>query len=222
VRRALSLFEGCYDAGRAAALAGVPASTVYDWARKGVVVPSVSRARPKLWSYADLMALRIVYWLRHPKFDLDAQRVPASPMQEVRCALLQLDDEGIDLWKLHEGRHLSPLLVRRNGQIVIDRDGSVSTLEGQGFIDREYLDVLGPFDADESWGPDLRRPMPHLRIVPGKLSGEPHLEDSRLTTSAVVALADRGFSVAQIQGMYPDESAEALSEAVELEHRLAA
>ncbi len=51
-------FDGCYDARRTAALSGVPRSTVYDWARKGIVVPSISPEREKLWSYADLMALR--------------------------------------------------------------------------------------------------------------------------------------------------------------------
>ena len=45
------LFEGCYEAPRAATLAGVPVSTVYDWARKQVVVPTVSLTKPKLWSW---------------------------------------------------------------------------------------------------------------------------------------------------------------------------
>lgn len=39
VSRVRSIFEGCYEAPRAAALAGVPVSTVYDWARKRLVVP---------------------------------------------------------------------------------------------------------------------------------------------------------------------------------------
>ena len=54
---AVLTFDGCYDATRAAALSGVPKSTVYDWARKEIVVPSISPEREKLWSYADLMAL---------------------------------------------------------------------------------------------------------------------------------------------------------------------
>jgi len=45
--------SGAYSAERAAALAGVPKSTIYYWARKGHLIPSVSR-RPFLWSYTDL------------------------------------------------------------------------------------------------------------------------------------------------------------------------
>lgn len=63
----LAAEEGCYEAKRAAALTGVPVSTVYYWAKNGIVVPSISPVREKLWSYADLMCLRIVSWLRRPK-----------------------------------------------------------------------------------------------------------------------------------------------------------
>lgn len=91
--RVRAAFEGCYEGPRAAALSGVPASTVYLWARSGIVEPSVSPTRVKLWSYADLMALRVVYWLRHPKKGPDRE-VAVSPMACVREALAELDDEG--------------------------------------------------------------------------------------------------------------------------------
>jgi uncharacterized protein (DUF433 family) len=219
--RSIGLFEGCYDAHRAGALAGVPVSTLYDWARKGVVVPTVSQARPKLWSYADLMSLRIVYWLRHPKLDDDGS-VPASPMPEVRRALEALESDGIDLWSMSEAGHTSALVVDRGGRIVVMQPDPSRNVDGQGFLSEDMLDVLGPFDSPDSWGPDLRQPAPHLRIVPGKVSGEPHLEHSRLTSTAVAALAHRGFDLAAIQRMYPEENAEGLREAIELEDRLAA
>ena len=45
-------------------------------------MPTASPNRQKLWSYADLMALRIVYRLRHPKSGRVGE-VPASPSQAV-------------------------------------------------------------------------------------------------------------------------------------------
>lgn len=51
---------GAYEVPRAAALAGVPLSTLYHWAREEVVTPSVSATREKLWSYRDLLTLRLV------------------------------------------------------------------------------------------------------------------------------------------------------------------
>lgn len=53
--------RGAYTAERAAALSGVPKSTIHYWARQDILVPSVSAERVKLWSYGDLMALRTIY-----------------------------------------------------------------------------------------------------------------------------------------------------------------
>lgn len=218
-RRLRSAFDGCYEAPRAAALAGVPVSTVYDWARKGVVVPSLSQERPKLWSYADLMALRIVYWLRHRKL---GDEVPASPMPEVRQALESLAADGIDLWDAQPEGPSTPICVDRSGRILLRHAVTTETARRQGVLNDTVLDLLAPFDDGGGWAPDLRRPAPHLRIVPGKVGGEPHLAHSRLTTATVAALADRGFALADIHRLYPDEDEAGLAEAVDLEHRLAA
>lgn len=84
-------------------------------------------------------------------------------------------------------------------------------------------DVLGltaPFDSAGMPGPDLLRPRPHLRIVPSKVAGEPHVAHSRLTTQTIAALADRGYPAAQIAAMY-DEPEQVISEAIDLERQLA-
>jgi uncharacterized protein (DUF433 family) len=213
---AVLAFDGCYDARRTAALSGVPRSTVYDWARKGVVVPSISSEREKLWSYADLMALRIVSWLRHPKH-LDEVVRPASAMRDVRDALVQLDQQGLDLWD--GGAEASPLFVDPSGKIVIVTPDAARDLSGQGVLS-DWLDLLGPFEGVDGAGPDLRRPRDHLRIVPGKCAGEPHLDGSRLTTITIAALADRGYTLDDVARLYPDESRQSLAEAIDLERSL--
>lgn len=215
-----SAFEGCYEAERAAALSGVPISTVYHWARVNVVRPSVSPSPPKRCSYADLMALRTVSWLRRPKGS-DADRFGASPMAEVRRALDRLAQLGLDIWSNDEAAGTSPLLVDRAGRILNAQD-EVHPMEaaGQGRLDR--LDLLGPFHSDLGGGPDLIRPRPHLRIVPGKVAGEPHIARSRLTTLTVAALAAEGYDAGQIADLYPDEDKLALQEAAELEQALTA
>ncbi len=210
---------GAYTAERAAALSGVPKSTLHWWARNDVLVPRVSATRIMLWSYADLMGLRIVHWLRHPKGSADEQRPPTA-MKRVRDALAELPRRGLDLWD--GSRSVTPLVVDRAGRIhIVDRD-TVSELGGQ-LLAGDLLDLLGPFDGgDGGAGPDLRRPRPHLRIVPGKCSGEPHLEGTRLTTSTIAALAERGFELDDVARLYPDESRDSLAEAIDLERSLGA
>lgn len=110
--------NGCYEANRAVSLSGVPKTTVYSWANHGVVVPSVSPVREKLWSYFDLMALRIVSWLCHVKEPGEGQPLPASPMPKVRRALVLLDELGLDLWD-DKAPFRSPPLGDAAGEIFL-------------------------------------------------------------------------------------------------------
>lgn len=203
---------GHYEAERAAALAGVPRSTLYHWARTDLIVPSISPNREKLWSYRDLLTLRLVRWLRVPKDDLG---VAATTMSDVRRLM---DTVGERLWSIDaSGREVPTILVGRDGTVFL-AERPLSTLDGQHVLEHDQLDLLAPFEG----GADLRAPRRRLRIVPGKVAGEPHLVGSRLTTRTVAALVARGFSVERIAALYPHEDPEALAEAIELEHSLAA
>lgn len=212
---AVAAGAGCYDAGRAAALTGVPKSTVYWWARSGVVVPSVSPTAEKLWSYNDLIALRIVSWLRHPKGE---GQLPANPMPQVRQALAVLDAQGIDLWHREFG---CSLLVDRKSRIFIRSAGEVQDLFGQPtLLPAETLDLTQPFAMDGARGPDLIQPGPQLRIVPAKVAGEPHIEGTRLTTQTIAALHYRGYPSDQIADLY-QQPMTAIQAALDLEAQLA-
>lgn len=89
----LAEWRGVYTAERAAALSGVPKSTVHYWARRQILVPSVSAVRVKLWSYSDLMGLRTIYWLRQPKRASDGWDVPRT--------IVALADRGLDQERIH-------------------------------------------------------------------------------------------------------------------------
>ena len=217
--RVRAAFDGRYEARRAAALSGVPLSTVYLWARSGIVEPSVSPTRVKLWSYADLLALRIVYWLRDPKERRDGE-VRASPMVQVREALAELERLGLDIWDERAGRPDSPLRVDVSAKIWIVANGAAGT-HGQQALPGT-LDLLGPFECGHQRGPDLLRPRPNLRIIPGRVSGEPHLADSRITTQVAAALYRSIPDFEKIAELYPGLGVRSFEEAIELEQSLAA
>jgi len=202
--------RGCYSAARAAALSGVPKSTVYYWARQGVVVPSVSPVREKLWSYQDLLTLRAVHWLRQRK---GCQ--PASPMREVRMALAQTVDQGLDLW------NDDSVMIRVDlaGRIFVDRsDGSHRTVDGQAAWDMgDAIDLLDAMATR----PGLVRPTQHVRIAPARLSGEPFLIDTRIGTQGLAALAADGYDAGLIAGLYGLPLGQ-VEEALEYEWALAA
>lgn len=183
------------------------------------MVPSISPVKEKRWSYADLLRLRVVSWLRHPKSDGNGS-IPPTPMRQVRWALQELDRLGVEWWRHTEhGQDRRALLVDRSGRVWID--DPVRNIAGESpLLPREFLDLIAPFEAGWRQGPDLQQPRPHLRIVPGKVAGEPHLARSRLTTRTVAALSWRGFSPDQIAALYPDEDVSGLAEALDLERQL--
>ncbi len=129
-------------------------------------MPAVSATKVKLWSYADLMSLRVIYWLLRRK----------TPDRDLM------------------------LLVDGGGQV---------------------LDPSAPFfTAEGICGPDLLRPRPDLRIVPGKISGSPHVVHTRLETRALAALAADGFGVDGIHRLYPYVTAAQIEQALDLEKQL--
>jgi uncharacterized protein (DUF433 family) len=65
-------------------------------------------------------------------------------------------------------------------------------------------------------------PRPSLRIVPGKLSGSPHIMKTRIETVALAALEERGLSESKIAALYPVASPTSIGEALDLEHQLQA
>jgi uncharacterized protein (DUF433 family) len=210
--------RGAYPADRAAALSGVPKSTVHYWARQEILVPSLSAEKVKLWSYADLMALRTIYWLRQRKQSPGGHEVPPSSMPAVRRALGELRELDLDLWNEEGGPTVA---VDQAGRVILDPHGLPVTDEHQLVAHSDWLDLIHPFPTREgAKGPDLQRPRPHLRIVPGKLAGSPHIARSRVETRALAALARRGMGTGKIARLYPSLEAAAIDEALDLEHQL--
>jgi uncharacterized protein (DUF433 family) len=208
---------GAYTADRAAALSGVPKSTIHWWARNDVLVPSVSATRVMLWSYADLMGLRVIYWLRQRKTTKLGVEVPRTSMPAVRRALKELRALQVSLFE--EGR--PSILVDLSGKVHVKRGGWVHDLEGQT-VSEPLLDLIVPFTtAEGTRGPDLISPRVELRIVPGKLSGSPHVVHTRLETRALAALAGDGYDNAAIHRLYPYLSTPQIEQALDLEQQLA-
>ena len=210
---------GAYTAERAAALSGVPRSTVHYWAVKRYLVPSVSEERVKLWSYADLLGLRTIYWLRRPKRARDGYEIRPTAMRAVRHALQKLRDLDLDLFEL--GR--PSIAVDRAGEVYITPPGAAPRTPNGQVVSAEVIDLIAPFSSLEGGrGPDLREPSTFVRILPRKLSGEPHVVDTRIETQALYALECREFSMDKIARLYPVLDQAAIEDALRVERQLSA
>jgi uncharacterized protein (DUF433 family) len=211
-------YQGAYTADRAAALSGVPRSTTHYWARNEILVPSISPTKVKLWSYTDLMGLRTIYWLRQRKVTSDGWEIPASTMPAVRRALRLLGDLDLELWTEDSA---PPVAVDPSGKIFVLADADTAeSIYGERPLHPDFLNLIEPFTTRTTRGPDLQAPRPNLRIVPGKLSGSPHVAYTRLETITIASLRERGFDEGGIQRLYPKVRAIALAEALDLERQL--
>jgi uncharacterized protein (DUF433 family) len=212
--------RGAYPAERAAALSGVPLSTVHYWARQEILVPSISPEKVKLWSYADLMGLRTIYWLRQTKKAPGGHQVPRSTMPAVKRALRQIEELDLELWSEDAG---PAVRVDRAGAIEVVTEPTHETDHWQRVLEKlDELDLLAPFPVKEGGqGPDLLVPRPHLRIVPGKLGGAPHVVHTRLESQALGSLAVGGLPRAKIYQLYPSVAPPVIDEAIDLEDQLA-
>lgn len=208
---------GAYTAERASALSGVPQSTIRWWAGHDVLVPSVSRSRVALWSYRDLMSMRVVYWLRQRKTTTAGAAVPRSSMKAVRRALEKL--RHLELPLVDASGRVS-VRVNGDGEIYVDAPHGLESSAGQ-LGHGDLIDLIAPFDTREGLhGPDLARPRPELRIVPGKLGGSPHVAHTRVETRALAALADDGLPLEIIHKLYAYLTGTQIAEALDLETQL--
>ena len=202
---------GVYDTPRAAALSGVPVSTLHYWSRKDIYLPSVARGpKTRLWSWGDLLAVRAIAWFR-------ARQGPGAPrrvsMARIRAMLATLEINGIGREQLYR-----LVAMTEGGQLVIqmtDHDLRLAEPGQQGLLEG-VLVLVRPFGS----APDLFQPRPLLRIIPGKLHGEPHLAGTRIASAVVFEFARMGYPLADIESFYPDADPEALSQAIEFERSL--
>ncbi|CAN5187570.1 hypothetical protein BH20ACT9_BH20ACT9_05970 [soil metagenome] len=212
LRRALRHRRGRYVAKRAGQLSGVPERTVYEWSLRRVLVPDFPRARPKLWSYRDLVYLRLLVRLRErgmPREDA-SRRVG---LVRAFFASGQVDDSS----------------VRISGDAVFLPGESHDRLSGQGAFAEllgltQTFDLLEPVEGVSTrrlWGPDLLEPSCLTFISPWVVGGEPCVQGTRVPTSAIRGLVKlRGLHKEDVLGLYPGLSPAGVDDALRLEDRL--
>ena len=213
VLRALRHPRGRYDAERAGQLSGIPERTLYEWATSEILVPDWVNARPRGWSYRDIVFARLLGWLRSKHMDRStaADRVLAARNKLARSKI-------------------NPS-VRSDGTIFLFGDETVDEFTGQQAFDglAELLDVFELTEPIEGVSvralraPNLVHPSTFTFISPWVAGGEPCVVTSRVPTVTLYALrTDRGLQPEAIQRLYPHLALEAVRDALDLEDKLRA
>ncbi len=210
--RALRYPRGRYSTDRASQLSGVPASTLRNWRRAGSYVPDFDSDRP-MWSYRDLILIRMVAWLRQ------------NGLTIARAGEYALVVRG----RFAAGENPQQVMATHRSAVIDDE--LFDPVRGDGFLPYDNLPrLLSVFEIQASvedlgrkrlWAPDLVMPSSHTYISPWMLGGAPCVRRSRIPTATVYALRrERELTTPQIVELYPGLEPEAADDAHELESRL--
>jgi uncharacterized protein (DUF433 family)/DNA-binding transcriptional MerR regulator len=177
-----------------------------------LLVPEGKRSGRYLYSWADVVALRSIVYLRSEK-----------SLPRIRQAVAQLRRLEADQWS-----HLARYTLVSTPKTIVVRtpDGQLLDVgRHPGTVLDEVLmeDVLEPFDTRTGrLVPALKRPRPHITVDPGVLGGYPVLAGTRLPFDSVAALAADDLDADDIAAIYPSASAEAIADATDFAEQVAA
>ncbi|HLM63667.1 MAG TPA: DUF433 domain-containing protein [Acidimicrobiales bacterium] len=238
IRRALRTPRGRYTAERASQLAGVPVRTLHEWATTGTLRPDGHGARPRTWSYRDVVYARMLAWLRGKGMP---RRQAAAQVARVRHLMARPDrvdagdgdrpgeGDGGRSGGAADGNGDLRAAVRSDGHVLLTGDDAIDPLSGQQVF-AELTPFLDAFDptapvaelADGPvWGPNLVRPSAHTTMSPWVAGGEPCVAGTRVPTAVLHALhVERRLDAGAIAALYPGVDADEVRDAVALERRL--
>lgn len=168
-----------------------------------LLVPAASKSGRFLYSWADVVALRTIVFLRQEK-----------SLPRIRRAVQTLRSLEANQWE-----HLSEykLISTRKTIVVQMPKGRLMDLEKEpGTMLEEILmrDVLGAFVTSAGRDvPPLENPRPNLSIDPEILGGYPVIAGTRVPFDLVAGLADEGYTGAEIIELYPSVKVAAVDDA---------
>jgi uncharacterized protein (DUF433 family) len=199
------------------ALSGATVDQLAYWRRHTVsspplLEPSAKRSGRYLYSWADVVALRSIVYLRQDK-----------SLPRIRRAVRTLAHLEERDWQ-HLARY--KLVSTGDSILVVTPDGRVLDVEKHpGTVLEETLlsDVLDVFQTEDGRRvPALSSPRPKLSVDPGVLGGYPVVVGTRVPYDVVASLADDGYEEAQIIELYPSVKRGAIADAREFAEEVSA
>ncbi|HKS98055.1 MAG TPA: DUF433 domain-containing protein [Rugosimonospora sp.] len=191
-----------YEPRVAVALTGATLGQLAYWRRTRLLVPELSEARPVLYSFRDLVALRTAVYLRTDR-SLQAVRKALQTLQSIG------ETEHLSSYRLVSQGRRSIALVRDDGAVdLVDKPGQSLTVVNLG-------DVLQSFPLGDVEVPNLLHPRRRISVDPQVRGGHPVVAGTRVPFELVAGLVRDGVSPARVADFYPSVTAAAARDATD-------
>lgn len=201
----------------ASVLTGATARQLAYWRKETgnappLLVPEGKRSGRYLYSWADVVALRSIVYLRQEK-SLPRIRRAVATLRQLESA----EWTHLSAYRLIDTP--SSILVETPSGQLLDVDQQPGTV-----MERVLMhDVLGPFTTQDGRAvPALSKPRPRLAVDPRVLGGYPVIAGTRVPYDAVASLAQDEAPPAEISSIYPSIDPEAIDDAVSFAEQVAA
>ena len=175
-------FLGVFSPQRAGALAGVSGTRIGQWARYGLIRPTIYEGRPaNRYAFKDVAEAIVVHWLQDQGFSFD----------EIHQAIANARIAH-PLWPLQE----APLGIARSVQgdrgAIVERRGGVYVETGrpggQVVLKPELFEFASDMLRSGGWLADRLR-LERIEVDPEKLGGAPTLRGRRWPVERVARIA---------------------------------
>lgn len=172
------------------------------WRATGLLVPETQSARPPLYSFRDIVALRTVARLR-----------AETSLQKIRAAFARLPEYDLT-------DHVSQYRFATHGKSIAvwtdDRWLDLVAQPGQYEL-RTLRDIYAPFTTNRGVEVvDFQHPRPHLEVDARRLGGWPVLEGTRINYDVAARAVDNvTIFPKDVQRFYPGATEAAVDDALD-------
>lgn len=210
-------WQGFYSTSQVSRLARIPVRTLYDWRAQGIISPSVQLISQGLvadygYSYADLTIIKLMRALRDDRLDL----------KSVGIALHHLYER---LGHPSTGWHDAHVYIVGNRVHAEQQDQwetTTATQFGQKVETRLFGDLFPILRKQEEHGDILVPPefSKYVEINPLVMGGQPVVRDTRVPTSILGTLAEKGRTLDDLARLYAPLPRQAIKVAIDYERFL--
>ncbi len=208
----MSDWEGFYSTAQVSRLAGVPRSTLYQWKKQGIIIPSVrvmdnDQVVDEGYSYSDLAIIKLLKALRNRRLSL------RSVVKSLRHLYSRFGPPNTSGWN-------NPHVYVQGKEVFAQRPDDWDTTTATKYGQRAEMKVLGELFEEDGSILIPKDFSDYIVIDVNVMEGSPVIRDTRVPTYMLAMLSEQGMTIEELAEHYSPIPKIALQKAIDFEKDL--